>query len=44
MRKLKLDELGRVGVEDFKKQPKLPIVVILANVRSMHNIGYIFRT
>ncbi len=44
MRKLKLDELGRVGVEDFKKQPKLPIVVILDNVRSMHNIGSIFRT
>jgi 23S rRNA (guanosine2251-2'-O)-methyltransferase len=44
MRKLKLEELGRVGVEDFKKQEKLPIVVILDNVRSMHNIGSIFRT
>jgi 23S rRNA (guanosine2251-2'-O)-methyltransferase len=44
MRKLKLDELGRVGVDDFKNQEKLPIVVILDNVRSMHNIGSIFRT
>ena len=44
MRKLKLEELGRVGVEDFKSQEKLPLVVILDNVRSMHNIGSIFRT
>lgn len=44
MRKLKLDELGRVGIEEFKKQDKLPLVVILDNVRSMHNIGSIFRT
>jgi 23S rRNA (guanosine2251-2'-O)-methyltransferase len=44
MRKLKLDELGRVGIDDFKKQDKLPLVVILDNVRSMHNIGSIFRT
>lgn len=44
MRKLKTDELRRVGIEDFKKQDKLPLVVILDNVRSMHNIGSIFRT
>ncbi|WP_276362553.1 RNA methyltransferase [Daejeonella sp. H1SJ63] len=44
MRKLKTEELGRVGIEEFKKQEKLPIVVILDNVRSMHNIGSIFRT
>jgi 23S rRNA (guanosine2251-2'-O)-methyltransferase len=44
MRKLKTEELGRVGIEDFKKQDKLPITVILDNVRSMHNIGSIFRT
>lgn len=44
MRKLKLEELGRVDVEEFKKQDKLPLVVILDNVRSMHNIGSIFRT
>ncbi|WP_395803060.1 RNA methyltransferase [Daejeonella sp.] len=44
MRKLKTDELGRVGIDDFKKQDKLPLVVILDSVRSMHNIGSIFRT
>jgi len=44
MRKLKTEELRRVGIEDFKKQDKLPIIVILDNVRSMHNIGSVFRT
>jgi tRNA G18 (ribose-2'-O)-methylase SpoU len=44
MRKLKTDELGRVGIDDFKKQEKLPLVVILDSVRSMNNIGSIFRT
>ena len=44
MRKLKTEELGRVGIDDFKKQGKLPLVVILDHVRSMHNIGSIFRT
>ena len=44
MRKLKNDELGRVDVAGFKQQEKLPIVVVLDNVRSMHNIGSIFRT
>lgn len=42
--KLKLEELNRVSVEEFKKQEKLPVVVILDNVRSMHNVGSIFRT
>lgn len=44
MKKLKLDELQRVSVEAFKIQDKLPVVVVLDNVRSMHNIGSIFRT
>ncbi|MCJ0743235.1 RNA methyltransferase [Pedobacter montanisoli] len=44
MKKLKLDELNRVDIEEFKKQDKLPIVVILDNVRSMHNVGSVFRT
>jgi 23S rRNA (guanosine2251-2'-O)-methyltransferase len=44
MRKLKLYELGRSGIDEFKKQKKLPLTVILDNVRSMHNIGSIFRT
>lgn len=44
MRKLKLDELNRASVDEFKAQDKLPVVVVLDNVRSMHNIGAIFRT
>jgi 23S rRNA (guanosine2251-2'-O)-methyltransferase len=44
LRKLKLDELNRASVSEFKGQEKLPIVVILDNVRSMHNVGSIFRT
>lgn len=44
MRKLKLEELGRISVEEFKKTNKIPVIVILDNVRSMHNIGSVFRT
>ncbi|RWY56961.1 RNA methyltransferase [Mucilaginibacter gilvus] len=44
MRKLKLDELNRPSIAEFKDQHKLPVVVVLDNVRSMHNIGSIFRT
>lgn len=44
MRKLKLDELNRVSVDEFKSQQKLPVAVVLDNVRSMHNVGSVFRT
>ncbi|MCJ8209851.1 RNA methyltransferase [Mucilaginibacter sp. RS28] len=44
MRKLKLDELNRVSVDEFKQQDKLPVIVVLDNVRSMHNVGSVFRT
>lgn len=44
MRKLKLDELNRASVDEFKSQSKLPVTVVLDNIRSMHNIGSIFRT
>jgi tRNA G18 (ribose-2'-O)-methylase SpoU len=44
MRKLKLDELNRASVNEFKNQDKLPVTVVLDNIRSMHNIGSIFRT
>lgn len=44
MAKLKLDELNRVSIETFKTQKKLPIVVVLDEVRSLHNVGSIFRT
>ena len=43
-KKLKLDELNRASVDEFKAQKKLPVAVVLDNVRSMHNIGSIFRT
>jgi len=44
MRKLKNDELGRLSVEDFKKAEKIPLIVVLDNIRSLNNIGSIFRT
>jgi len=44
MRKLKLSELNRITVEEFKHSPKTPIIIILDNVRSLQNIGSIFRT
>ena len=44
MRKLSLDELNRKSVEEFKQSGKLPLVVVLDNVRSLFNIGSIFRT
>ena len=44
MRKLKTYELGRISVEEYKKADKLPLVVVLDNIRSLNNIGSIFRT
>lgn len=44
MRKLKLEELGRMSVEEFKETDKIPVVIIMDNVRSAHNIGSVFRT
>jgi len=43
-KKLKLWELDRVSEEEFKKQEKFPIIVILDNIRSLNNIGSFFRT
>lgn len=43
-KKLKLEELGRIDVETFKHTQKIPLVVVLDNVRSMHNVGAVFRT
>ena len=42
--KLKLEELNRIDVETFKKVEKIPLVVVLDNIRSMHNVGATFRT
>lgn len=44
MRKLKNSELNRLGLDEFKKTPKIPLVVILDNIRSLNNIGSVFRT
>ena len=44
MRKLKLDELNRLSTEEFKKAEKLPVIVVLDNIRSAANIGSVFRT
>lgn len=44
MRKLKNSELGRKSVNEYKKADKPPIIVVLDNVRSMNNIGSVFRT
>lgn len=43
-RKLKINELNRISAEEFKRVEKLPLVVVLDNVRSLHNIGSVFRT
>lgn len=44
MRKLRIDELNRISAEEFKSSRKLPLVVVLDNVRSLYNIGSVFRT
>lgn len=43
MRKLKITELNRLTVDEFKQQEKIPLVVVLDNVRSLHNVGSVFR-
>lgn len=43
-RKLLNEELGRKSIEEFKKSDKLPLVVIMDNVRSLNNVGSVFRT
>ena len=44
MRKLKITELNRLTTEEFKSRKKTPLVVVLDNVRSLHNVGSVFRT
>ena len=44
MRKITNQELGRLTPEEFKQADKIPVVVVLDNVRSMSNIGAFFRT
>ncbi|AWM14020.1 RNA methyltransferase [Flavobacterium sediminis] len=44
MRKLANEELNRISKEEFKTAEKTPIIVILDDIRSLHNIGSVFRT
>jgi 23S rRNA (guanosine2251-2'-O)-methyltransferase len=44
MRKLTMEELDRLSVDEFRKAPKIPVVLLLDNVRSLHNVGSAFRT
>ena len=44
MRKLKNNELGRISIEEFKETKKTPIIVVLDNIRSLNNIGSVFRS
>lgn len=44
MRKLKNEELDRLSVEAFKNAQKTPIIIVLDNIRSLNNIGSVFRT
>ena len=44
MRKLSMEELNRKTVEEFRESDKMPIVVVMDNIRSMHNVGSVFRT
>ncbi|MCU4164254.1 RNA methyltransferase [Carboxylicivirga caseinilyticus] len=44
MRKLKNIELNRLSIEEYKKADKLPVVVVLDNIRSLNNVGSVFRT
>ncbi|GAB3650819.1 RNA methyltransferase [Echinicola sediminis] len=44
MKKLSMDELNRLSVDEFKESRKIPIVIVLDNVRSLNNVGSAFRT
>ena len=43
-KKLTVEEMHRLTVDEFKRAPKLPLAVVLDNVRSLHNVGSVFRT
>ena len=44
MRKLSMDELNRISKDDFEQADKLPIIIVLDNIRSLSNVGAFFRT
>lgn len=43
-RKLKITEMGRMNAEEFRASKKMPLIVVLDDVRSMYNVGSVFRT
>ncbi|MBQ3187953.1 MAG: RNA methyltransferase [Bacteroidaceae bacterium] len=44
MKKKLVTEMGRIGREEFLKSDKLPLTIVLDNIRSLHNVGSVFRT
>lgn len=44
MRKLTVEELNRMDIEEFHQSEKLPLIIVLDNIRSLHNVGSVFRT
>ena len=44
MKKLKNSELSRLSIDEFKNSSKTPVIIILDNIRSAHNVGSVFRT
>lgn len=44
MRKLKITELNRISTDEFKKVEKMPLIVVLDHVRSLYNVGSVFRS
>src|ERR1041384_5283720 len=44
MRKLSMAELGRKSVDEFRQSYKIPVIVVLENIRSAYNVGSVFRT
>lgn len=44
MRKLRMDELPRKSRSEFREAGKMPVILLLENIRSMHNVGSVFRT
>lgn len=44
MKKKLVTEMGRIGLEEFLNSDKLPLTIVLDNIRSLHNVGSVFRT
>ncbi len=44
MKKLSLTDLGRISIHEFKEAEKIPVCIVLDNIRSLHNVGAAFRT